>query len=92
MALDIFSFDDVRTGNGRMAIEFLDSSVVRLTELSKIVIDEFVYDPESELGLKWEPRVDEILEIYSNNGYKLEGTDLPKLYHKQIKHTLIAPL
>ncbi|HIB47323.1 MAG TPA: hypothetical protein EYN07_07950 [Flavobacteriaceae bacterium] len=24
--------------------------------------------------------------------YKLEGTDLPKLYHKQIKHTLIAPL
>ena len=46
MALDIFSYDDVRTGNGRIAIEFLDSSVVRLTEHSKIVIDDFVYDPD----------------------------------------------
>jgi len=46
MALGIFSYDDVRTGNGRIAIEFLDSSVVRLTEHSKIVIDEFVYDPD----------------------------------------------
>ena len=46
MALDIFSLDDVRTGNGRIAIEFLDSSVVRLTEHSKLVIDDFVYDPD----------------------------------------------
>ena len=46
MALDIFSYDDVRTGNGRIAIKFLDSSVVRLTEHSKIVIDDFVYDPD----------------------------------------------
>ena len=46
LALGIASYDDVRTGNGRMAIEFLDSSVVRLTEHSKIVIDEFVYDPD----------------------------------------------
>ena len=46
MALDIFSYDDVRTGNGRIAIEFLDSSVVRLTEHSKIIIDDFVYDPD----------------------------------------------
>ena len=46
MALDIFSYDDVRTGNGRIAIKFLDSSVDRLTEHSKIVIDDFVYDPD----------------------------------------------
>ena len=46
LALGIASYDDVRTGNGRMAIEFLDSSVVRLTEHSKIIIDEFVYDPD----------------------------------------------
>ena len=46
MALAIFSYDDVRTGNGRIAIEFLDSSVVRLTEHSKIIIDDFVYDPD----------------------------------------------
>ena len=37
--LDILSYDDVRTGNGRIGIEFLDSSVIRLTEHSKIVID-----------------------------------------------------
>ena len=43
---DIFSFDDVRTGNGRLAIQFLDDSVVKLTEHSKLVIDEFIYDPD----------------------------------------------
>jgi len=43
---DIFSFDDVRTGNGRLAIEFLDSSIVRLTEHSKLVIDEYIFDPD----------------------------------------------
>ena len=46
LALGIASYDDVRTGNGRMAIEFLDSSVVRLTEHSTIGIDDFVYDPD----------------------------------------------
>ena len=44
--LDILSYDDVRTGNGRIGITFLDSSVVRLTEHSKIVIDEYIYDPD----------------------------------------------
>ena len=44
--LDIFSYDDVRTGDGRIGIEFLDSSVIRLTEHSKIVIDEYIYDPD----------------------------------------------
>ena len=43
---DIFSFDDVRTGNGRLAIEFLDDSVVKLTEHSKLVIDEYIFDPD----------------------------------------------
>ena len=46
LSSDIFSFDDVRTGNGRLAIEFLDESVVKLTEHSKLVIDEFIYDPD----------------------------------------------
>ena len=43
---DIFSFDDVRTGNGRMAIQFLDSSILKLTEHSKVVIDNYIYDPD----------------------------------------------
>ena len=46
IASDIFSFDDVRTGNGRLAIEFLDDSVVKLTEHSKLVIDEYIFDPD----------------------------------------------
>jgi hypothetical protein len=53
--LDILSYDDVRTGNGRLGITFLDSSVIRLTEHSKIIIDEYVFDPDpskSKMALK----------------------------------------
>ena len=46
LELGIASYDDVRTGNGRMAISFLDDSILRLTEHSKIVIDDFVFDPD----------------------------------------------
>ena len=46
LELGIASFDDVRTGNGRLAISFLDDSILRLTEHSKIVIDEYVFDPD----------------------------------------------
>ena len=42
---DINSYDDVQTRKGRIAITFLDDSVVRLTEHSKLVIDEYIYDP-----------------------------------------------
>ena len=54
-SLDILSYDDVRTGNGRLGITFLDSSVVRLTEHSKIIIDEYIFDPnpsKSKMALK----------------------------------------
>jgi len=56
LKLNIFSNDDVRTGNGRIAIEFVDDSVIRLTEHSKIVIDKFIFDPDpekSELALSF---------------------------------------
>ena len=46
IASDIFSFDDVRTGQGRLAIKFLDDSVVKLTEHSKLIIDEYIFDPD----------------------------------------------
>tara|TARA_R110000787_G_scaffold1203_7_gene4326 strand:- start:344 stop:1429 length:1086 start_codon:yes stop_codon:yes gene_type:complete len=46
LELGISSYDDVRTGNGRLAISFLDDSILRLTEHSKIVIDDFVFDPD----------------------------------------------
>ena len=46
LALDILSYDSVFTGNGRMAIQFVDESIIKLTEHSKIVIDEYIYDPD----------------------------------------------
>jgi len=48
LELGISSYDDVRTGNGRMAIEFLDSSVLSLTEHSKVVIDSYIFDPDPD--------------------------------------------
>ena len=48
LELDISSYDDVRTGNGRMAIEFLDSSILRLTEHSKVVIDNYIFEPDPD--------------------------------------------
>ena len=48
--LDIFSYDTVKTGNGKVGIEFIDETRVDITEHSKLVIDEFVYDPNTNTG------------------------------------------
>ena len=48
--LDIFSYDTVRTGKGKTAIEFVDDTRVDVTEHSKLIIDEFVYDPNTKKG------------------------------------------
>ena len=48
--LDVFSYDTVKTGNGKTAIEFKDQTRVDVTQHSKLVIDEFVYDPDSQTG------------------------------------------
>jgi len=48
--------DDVRTEAGRVAITFEDDSTVKLTEHSKLVIDEYIYDPDpskSKMALKF---------------------------------------
>ena len=47
---DIQQMDDVRTSVGRIAITFLDDSVVKLTEHSKLVITKYVYDPDPTKG------------------------------------------
>lgn len=48
--------DEVRSGNGIVGIGFADKTKVRVDKHSKLVIDEFVYDPKkpnaSKLGLK----------------------------------------
>ena len=44
----ILLYDTVNTGNGRVAIEFLDNSNLRLTEHSRVLIDEVIYDPNPD--------------------------------------------
>jgi len=42
----IQSNDEAITTDGRMAITFLDDSIVKLTEHSQLLIDEYIYDPD----------------------------------------------
>ena len=56
LQFDIQQMDDVRTEAGRVAITFEDDSTVKLTEHSKLVIDEYIYDPDpskSKMALKF---------------------------------------
>ena len=48
--LDIFSYDTVKTGNGKVGIEFVDDTRVDVTQHSKLLIDDFVYDPNTKTG------------------------------------------
>jgi len=48
--LDIFQYNTVKTGKGKVAIEFIDDTRVDVTQHSKLIIDEFVYDPNTKTG------------------------------------------
>ena len=48
--LDVFSYNTVKTGKGKVAIGFVDDTRVDVTEHSKLIIDEFVYDPNTKKG------------------------------------------
>lgn len=43
---DINSFDNVQTANGRVGITFVDDTQVRLTEHSKLIINEYIFNPD----------------------------------------------
>ena len=54
--LPIAKMDRVQTGNGRVEIKFIDDSTVKVTEHSKLVIDDFVYSGRpstSRMALKF---------------------------------------
>ena len=56
LEFNIQQMDDVRTEAGRVAITFEDDSTVKLTEHSKLIIDEYIYDPDpskSKMALKF---------------------------------------
>mgnify|MGYP003637465364 FL=1 len=48
--LQIFSYDTIKTGQGKTAVEFIDETRVDVTQHSKLIIDEFVYDPKAKTG------------------------------------------
>jgi hypothetical protein len=53
--LAVQMMDVVNTAKGKVRIEFLDETLVDITEHSRLLIDDFVYDPatgEGSLGLK----------------------------------------
>ena len=47
---EVLLYDEARTGNGRMLIEFLDEEELSLTEHSIVYIDEAYYDPDPSLS------------------------------------------
>ena len=47
---DVESMDTVITANGRTGIQFVDDTKVEVTEHSRLLIDEFVYDPNTKTG------------------------------------------
>ena len=48
--LEIEQFDTVKNGNGKVGILFIDDTRVDVTQHSKLIIDEFVYDPNTKKG------------------------------------------
>ena len=44
--------DNVRTGNGNVGIKFVDDTNVAVSPHSSLIIDEFIYDPNSRTGSK----------------------------------------
>lgn len=50
VGVGVQSMDEAVTANGTMRIDFIDETRVDITEQSRLVIDEFVYDPANDLG------------------------------------------
>ena len=48
--LEVEQFDTVKTGNGKVGILFVDDTRVDVTQHSKLIIDEFAYDPNTKKG------------------------------------------
>ena len=48
--LGVESMDTVVTEKGKVRIDFIDDTRVDITEHSRLIIDDFVYDPASQEG------------------------------------------
>ena len=47
---DIMFMDNVKTGKGELGITFIDDTNVAVSSQSSLIIDDFVYDPETKVG------------------------------------------
>ena len=74
---DIQQMDDVRTSVGRVAITFLDDSIVKLTEHSKLVITKYVFDPDPSKG--------EMAMRFANGTARFISSKLGKIDKKNIR-------
>lgn len=50
VGLGLFMNDKIATGKGRLRMDFIDDTRVDVTEHSRMVIDEFIYDPNTKTG------------------------------------------
>ena len=48
---DIMFMDNIKTGKGEIGITFVDDTNVAVSSQSSLIIDDFVYDPNSAEGL-----------------------------------------
>lgn len=77
LSFPIQQMDDVRTTVGRVAITFLDDSIVKLTEHSKLVITEYIYDPDPSKG--------KMAMRFANGTARFISSRLGKIDKKNIK-------
>ncbi len=73
----VVSFDNVETAKGRMGITFIDDTQIRLTENSKIVIDEFVFNPD--------PQKSQMALTFAKGTARFVSSKLGRIPKKRIK-------
>ena len=73
---DIVLYDEARTGNGRMLIEFLDKEALALTEHPQVYIDEVYYDPNPSLSKMSIRMVQGTARFASGNGAKIKKANI----------------
>ena len=73
---DIVLYDEARTGNGRMLIEFLDKEELALTEHTQVYIDEVYYDPNPSLSKMSIRMVQGTARFASGNDAKIKKANI----------------
>ena len=73
---DIVLYDELKTGNGRMLVEFLDNEELALTEHTYAYIDEVYYDPDPSLSKMSLQMVMGTARFASGNGQLIKKSNI----------------